>query len=387
MKWLSIVFITLTFSVFGQIDSLLNNCRNRDTIRFSENLLPFFKKWQKGSELKVIQLGDSHVQMGYFPQGIQATFKALGDSVETTSFWFPHALTGGFNPEGLIVDTVGAWKSDKMVTATSEKHFALSGHALTISETGDQTPHLEIKLERATTDFQLLIETTKKWSFSCAEAKVENRHYSSHLSIVTVHFEQPKKRFEIYACSVNQPPDTLRVFGFRSLIPTDGFQFQSYGSSGGKYYDYAEKCTYCLDQLKTEKPDLVILSLGTNDAHKPYTETEFYNYAREMVAGIREGSSKTSILLTTKPDTFFKNLKPISEEVVKNVLERVAQEYNCAIWSLSDVMGGNDSILEWYMAGLASSDLMHFTPNGYALQGQLLVEALIKARESYSDER
>jgi hypothetical protein len=106
-----------------------------------------------------------------------------------------------------------------------------------------------------------------------------------------------------------------------------------------------------------------------------------------MVAGIREGSSKTSILLTTKPDTFFKNLKPISEEVVKNVMERVAQEYNCAIWSLSDVMGGSDSILEWYMAGLASSDLMHFTPNGYALQGQLLVEALIKARESYSDER
>lgn len=382
MKWLSVLSLVLTFSVFGQSDTFLTCCRNRDTIRYAENLQSFFAKWNKGNGVKVIQLGDSHVQMGHFPQAVQAAFTAAGDSVEASSFWFPYALSGGYNAEGIIVDTVGAWKSSKMVSATSDTHFALTGHSLTIGETGDETPHLEFKLDHSTADFQFLIETTKKWDFSCAEATVERKSYSTHLSIVTLHFSKPKKRFEIFAFPTNRKADTLRVYGFRSTPATGNFQFQSYGSSGGKYADYVDKCDYCFDQLKAEKPDLVILSLGTNDAHKPYTEAEFYNYAKAMVSGIRETSSKTSILLTTKPDTFFKNLKPISEEVVKNVLERIAEEYDCALWNLSDVMGGNDSILEWYLNGLASSDLMHFTPKGYQLQGQLLVDALVAASKS-----
>ncbi|MES2556278.1 MAG: GDSL-type esterase/lipase family protein [Bacteroidota bacterium] len=385
MKYFSILVTLMTFSVFGQSDTMITCCRNRDTIRYVENLKPFFAKWEKGSGVKVIQLGDSHVQMGHFPLGVQATFKSLGDSVETSSFWFPYALTGGFNAEGILVDTVGSWKSTKMVGSVSDNHFALTGHSLAIAETGDETPHLEFKLDQSTSDFQFLIETTKEWNFSCAEATVERKSYSEHLSIVTVHFPKPKKRFEIFAFPNDEQPDTLRVFGFRLMPKSDGFQFQSYGSSGGKYADYVDQCGFCMDQLKVEKPDLVILSLGTNDAHKPYTETEFYNYAKAMVSGIREVSPKTSILLTTKPDTFFKNLKPISEEVVKNVLERVAQEYDCALWSLSDVMGGNDSILDWYMGGLASADFMHFTPQGYQFQGQLLVEALVAAKKRFAE--
>ncbi|HLP56822.1 MAG TPA: GDSL-type esterase/lipase family protein [Fluviicola sp.] len=385
MKYFSILLLLIAFSSFGQSDSLVKCCQDRDTIRFAGNLQPFFDKWKKGSDLKIIQLGDSHVQMGYFPQAMQATFKSSGDSVEVSSFWFPYALTGGFNPAGVSVDTVGVWKSSKMVGSVTDNHFALTGHALSISETGDRTPYLAIKLDRATADFQILIETTKNWNFSCAEATVEQKRYSASLSIVTVHFKQPKKQFEVYACSDREPVGTLRVFGFRSVIPGRDFQFQSYGSSGGKYADYAEKCAYCTDQLKTEKPDLLILSLGTNDAHMLYTETEFYNYVKAVVAGIREASPKTAILLTTKPDTFFKNLKPVSEEVVKNGLERVALEYKCALWSLSDVMGGNDSILDWYMGGLASADFMHFTPKGYELQGQLLVEALRRALESQKE--
>ena len=385
MKYFSILFVILSFSVFGQSDTFLTCCRNRDTIRFAENLQSFFTKWEKGNGVKVIQLGDSHVQMGHFPQAVQAAFATLGDSVEASSFWFPYGLSGGFTAEGIIVDTVGTWKSTKMVNATYETHFALTGHSLTIAETGDETPHLEFKLDQSTADFQFLIETTRKWDFSCAEATVERKSYSTHLSIVTLHFQEPKKRFEIFAFPNDQHPDTLHVYGFRSTPATGGFQFQSYGSSGGKYADYVDRCAFCMDQLKAEKPDLVILSLGTNDAHKPYTETEFYNYAKAMVSGIRETSSKTSILITTKPDTFFKNLKPISEEVVKNVLERIAQEYDCALWNLSDVMGGNDSILEWYMSGLASADLMHFTPKGYQLQGQLLVEALIAAKKRFAE--
>jgi lysophospholipase L1-like esterase len=39
-------------------------------------------------------------------------------------------------------------------------------------------------------------------------------------------------------------------------------------------------------------------------------------------------------------------------------------------------MGGSGSIHPWFDEGLANTDLMHFTPKGYAFQAKLLVEAL-----------
>jgi hypothetical protein len=40
-------------------------------------------------------------------------------------------------------------------------------------------------------------------------------------------------------------------------------------------------------------------------------------------------------------------------------------------------MGGKNSILEWQKESLARRDLIHFTKEGYELQGKLLYEALM----------
>lgn len=383
MKLLPLAIIGLAFSALGQSDSLSELCRSRDSIRFSENLKPFFEQWSgnRSHRVKIVQIGDSHIQMGYFSGGIQEEWRRTGDSVTNTAFWFPFALTGGFNPKGVKVDTSGSWKGEKMVGAIGDQRFSLTGHALVLGAPGVTTPFLDIQLPDPATECEVLVETNDAWTFTGAEKivdKIKVRHISDNLSVISIRFDKPQQQFRLSVCAQEPAPKPLRVFGFRRVPEKEpaGLLFESYGSSGGKYSDYANKCQYGLEQLNYSAPDLLIISLGTNDAFGDYTVEEYHDLVAGFVGKIREQNKQINILLTTQPDTFFKEQKPPSDAIVFDVLTQIAREYNCALWDLASVMGGSGSIHPWFDEGLANTDLLHFTPKGYLFQAKLLVDAL-----------
>lgn len=382
MKYLFVLASLMYSAVYAQSDSLAIACYPRDTIQLSNHLASFYKKWNAGESIKVIQLGDSHVQMGHFPSGIQTSFSREVDTIINTAFWFPYALTWGYNPIGVYVDTIGKWLGEKMVGQTTESHFALTGHALVLIDSVNQKKGLTIQPERPTKQLEVLIETTSDWQFKLKKGKVVVQPISPKLSIVTLSSKRNFINFNLSIKRLKSHPTPLRVLGFRSANDlNEGWKFESYGSSGGKYNDYVNTCDYCAEHLKVVQPDLVILSLGTNDSHKEYTHDEFYSLVEKLVQQIQQNDSTTSILLTTQPDTFYKEQLPVSDTVVHQVLKEIAIKYTCALWNLAEMMGGELSILTWLNEGLASTDLLHFTEKGYAFQAQLLVGAIMKARK------
>jgi lysophospholipase L1-like esterase len=388
MKWFLFLFLFST-SAFGQSDSLVAVCRMCDSIRMCRNLNSFYGKLyeanrsQKASTVKIVQIGDSHVQMGHFSGGIEAELKKDHPSLTNVSFRFPYSLTGGYDPAGLKVETHGDWKGEKMVGSPSETHFALSGHALVLSATGEKTPYLNIRTGQPFDYLEVLIETNKDWHLSADSAKVKVRKIGDHLSVVTIRFSEKHRRARLYACSSEGAPQPLRVMGFRSEEPEDGMLFESYGSSGGKYSDYVRKCDYCPEQLEFAEPDLFIISLGTNDAFGTYPGASYYELVSSFIQRIKEQNPDVAILLTTQPDTYYKEQKPVSDSIVHAALLQIAVEYDCALWDLAAIMGGNNSIHWWFAEGLAGTDLLHFTPPGYALQAELLVEALRNGYAGY----
>jgi lysophospholipase L1-like esterase len=82
-------------------------------------------------------------------------------------------------------------------------------------------------------------------------------------------------------------------------------------------------------------------------------------------------------LLTAPSDHFYQKRDNPNAKKIADVLLELAKEKNVAVWNWYDIMGGSNSILEWKNEGLARRDLIHFTREGYALQGELLYEALI----------
>lgn len=381
---MTLFFLLLSLSAFGQSDSLAEACVKRNVIDLADNLDPFFSRManmtlfpDKGP-LKIVQLGDSHIQMGHFSGGIESELRTMGYNVVNSAFWFPYAMTGGYNPVGVRFEANGPWRGEKMVGSETETRFGLTGHALIVDSSGAQTPTLKIQLPAVSDRLEILIETNAGWNFAGDSSKVKEKRISDKLTLVTIHFDKSKRNAVVHICSPKNDSRPLRILGFRGVKddPEPQIRFESYGSSGGKYRDYVNKCTYFAEDLAHTKPDLLIISLGTNDAFGDYTQDDYLALVTGFVRSVRDILPNVSILLTSQPDTYYKEQRPASDLVVHRVLMRVAEEEKCALWELSSVMGGDGSILCWYREGLAGDDLLHFTPKGYVFQAKLLVEAM-----------
>jgi lysophospholipase L1-like esterase len=133
------------------------------------------------------------------------------------------------------------------------------------------------------------------------------------------------------------------------------------------------------------EPDLVIVSLGTNDNFQPesrYCRFCIKDNLRTMLDNIRASKPGVSILLVTPGDFYTKNgTHSNNNNSYRAVLYELAEEYNCGVWDFNEVMGGDYSIKNWTKQGLARNDYVHYSKKGYEVQGQLLYRAIMDAYE------
>ena len=108
---------------------------------------------------------------------------------------------------------------------------------------------------------------------------------------------------------------------------------------------------------------------------------------------IRDSLPDVPILLTTPPGSYesFRqrrrkrtySINPRTVQAVENI-KKYAGDNFLAIWDLYNVAGGSlRACKNWQEAGLMRPDHVHYMPDGYVLQGNLLYEAIIKAYNDY----
>lgn len=158
------------------------------------------------------------------------------------------------------------------------------------------------------------------------------------------------------------------------------FSFQQFCKTGTKYSDYNDLAE--LDsQLVKSKFNLIIISLGTNDAFSGSSQKNFYEKIDNLVLKIRNLSPMSSILITTPPDAL-KNVNgtyTILPEFINavNVILKYCKDKSIACWNLYQIMGGAYTINNWYLQKLASPDRIHYTAKGYDKFSQWLFEAFV----------
>jgi lysophospholipase L1-like esterase len=167
------------------------------------------------------------------------------------------------------------------------------------------------------------------------------------------------------------------------------FNFQWFCKIGTKYSDYNELAE--LDaQLMNGQPDLVIISLGTNDAFSGSSKINFYEKVDHLLKKIKKLSPRSCILITTPSDALkYDKVKgaylalPEIKNVV-NVLIKCANDHAIAYWNLYDVMGGEYSINGWAAKKMAQPDRVHFTAKGYGMFADWLFTAFISTMQNAS---
>lgn len=162
-----------------------------------------------------------------------------------------------------------------------------------------------------------------------------------------------------------------------------GILYHMIGVNGARYQHYSAS-DYFAQQLQALQPDLVILSLGTNETAWGFNATAFIEQVDQLVQRIEEYMPHAAILFTTPPDAYRQG-KEVNPAVnrCREVLVNYAQQNDLSCWDLYQVMGGTGAVNDWYKAGLAGRDRLHFTKSGYELQGRLLSEAIFFGYDMY----
>jgi lysophospholipase L1-like esterase len=179
--------------------------------------------------------------------------------------------------------------------------------------------------------------------------------------------------------------EKLNTYYLQKLNGKLFFNFQTFCKSGTKYSDY-NGLAELDNQLLGEKYDLVVISLGTNDAFSGSARVKFYEKVDHLVNKIKTLAPQAAILLTTPPDGLKKsrsgyNVLPDLQNVV-DIIVNYANDHKIAYWNLYQIMGGTNSINGWYQRKLAAADRIHFTAQGYNLFADWLFEAFSACLES-----
>ena len=208
--------------------------------------------------------------------------------------------------------------------------------------------------------------------------------------------------------------------------------YKDFGINGATCNSYLNSrtmqqiCTYTLEQednplltqsgiiAKHHKPDLIIVSFGTNESYgRYYNADEHYQQIDALVKALNETFPGTPLLLTTPAGCYkahrtsyktrvlvsgrhsrharksrrYKTVTRTSTTYSENpfnapcaeTIVKYAKDNNLAYWDLYTISGGRENACRnWTSAGLMRADHVHFLPEGYTLQGQLLYCALIK---------
>lgn len=188
--------------------------------------------------------------------------------------------------------------------------------------------------------------------------------------------------------AVENIPVTYQTSGIARETGSNGVVYHILGVNGATCQSFSTP--EHIRQIADLHPDLVILSFGTNEAHgRRYNASEHTAAMNYLIAELKASCPDVAFLMTTPPGAYVRNgrrgkiINPRTPLVVENEL-KFAREHGIAIWDMYDIVGGKQrACLNWNAANMYQRDKIHFTHEGYTLQGLLLYEEFIKAYNHY----
>ena len=325
-------------------------------------------------QVAILHVGDSHVEAGYYPAavrgGLQQKFGDAGRGIVRPSIL-------GVLPKKWIrsVEIRQDVKALRLWAGLKEEEAGSGFNAVVVYHDKGLDYY----------NFEVLDPSNRVLGKVTARRPLE---WPGAQGVQVSRVELPETLRSIVLRAAKDPKTTLQryaqMYGISLEHGRSGVIYHSFGIIGANCDSFA-KSAFFHRQLEYVQPDLVIVSLGTNDGSTPYfKKDEFTARLDSLLQKIREICPHSAILLTTAPDSYFPrqrrrtampNTNMASER--EAILELAALRH-CAVWDLYSVMGGDGSMAIWRESALANLDNIHFTKEGYERQGRLLFEALMK---------
>ena len=344
--------------------------------------------------ISIVHLGDSHVQAGYFTEALripmQQKWGNAGRGLIT-----PLKLCKTNEPSDYSITTPDKWNFKRCIAG---KHFSsdvgVSGISIlphtkyidltfqTMSRHGEEVGFNTLRLFHAPTDrFPQLLphitpdglntfsvhagETYFTWSDTLSSIRLEGAHSYEVTDAA------------IYGASLENGKSGVIIH----TIGNNSATYDSYNNVEG----YARK-------LSVLEPQLIIISLGTNESIASTTTTErIYRHIDTLVSDIRKENPQALILLTTPADNKVRQGKKRRRTyaankhlaLVQEAIHSYGRDHNIAVWDWYTIGGGKGSCETWIKEKGMKPDHIHYTEKGYTLQGALLYHSILQAYEQH----
>lgn len=348
-------------------------------------------------DLRVIVIGDSHTQGGTFVKQLRnnlVSLRPLSDG--GFGFVFPFSAARTNNPNGYVTRYTGTWTAARNTMKDPPRRLGLSGMSLTTSDPSASVTIRTRGRKAKETDPHYYFDSVKVFGYSDRGDRVPVVILGNGDTLAGV----PSKGDSCWTFSLPEMTDSVKVStkgtsgeltltGLYLDNPLHGITVSGTGVNGASLPSYA-RCPDLERDLAAVSPDLVIFEIGVNDAVAYSFDTAlFESRYKALVSRVRSVCPGCAVLFITNNDTFRYARKRgyyvnTNGALASEAFFRIARECGGALWDFFGIMGGEGSMRAWEKAGLARRDKIHFTDEGYELQGDLFFNALMDKFNEYS---
>jgi lysophospholipase L1-like esterase len=367
----------------------------------SEHLHRFYEKLyslkaNSSGQVSIIHIGDSHIQADFLTEvvrkNLQREFGNAGRGLVV-----PARIAGTNEPLNFRTSSTTKWNAKRIIHSSKPLPIGIGG--ITVS-TAEEGARFNLKMNDPLVDYSFntvtLFYDEGLYSFNFS---VQDSLFNE-LAIIIPREQQSAENFSrvilpasyshvsFQAKKTNGQQEKATVFGLSLENGKPGVLYHSIGVNGAKYEHYNAANLFAR-QTKILHPDLILISLGTNESVEyPNINKNLLSQVSRLVNSISQNNPEAVFILITPPDAFLKKVKPNPGiETVRMQIIEYAVENGLAFWDMYKVNGGKSSAIEWKMRGLLRPDGIHFSRDGYAYQGNLLFEAIMKGYNEYVADR
>ncbi len=356
----------------------------------SVSLAPFLAKLRelelgKRDRVTILHIGDSHVQAGFLPGALrdrfQERFGAAGRGLV-----LPLKLAGSHNTLDVIARSNASWEGRLRTFQREGPPVGLTGSSL---RTASASFSLEVELKphkSLDNSFDRVLWFAEPEQAPPLVATPRGKTYPPKAKSIPIAYELESPERKVLFTgrpSAGEGAKGALLYGISfERKEKAGVLYHAAGLNGATFYHYNHSAHF-FRQVPALKPDLVIVTLGTNESLlRPFRREDLRRELEGFIQKMTQALPGAPLLLCTPPDNRLKGGLPNPQgEVYREMVLQAAEQNRCAVWDLFGAMGGAGSIRQWKNKGLAHADEVHFTQAGYDMIGQLLFNALMERYE------
>lgn len=366
---LTLVLVVSVLQLVAQ-PSGINHTANRIVLNGDDwsEMIELLEK--RSGKFTIVHIGDSHVQPGIISNEVRHALQSqYGNGGR--GLVCPLRLAGTNEPNDYVMtSSVSISASSRLLSKSKPAGMGMTGVAVKFAG-GSTTFNLRTKTPGDDFYRITIFHSPEEWFDVSQNGMLLKAHNVSQTATNYV--------LNSFADSATLClKGTGAIYGVRLLNSTHGVVLDCIGNNGATYGSYLGVNGFAR-QIKDLNPQLVIVSLGTNEAYGSLASVG--NNIDRLVASISQECPDAKFLLTTPIETHKKGGRgyviQTGVATVRDIILNYCKTHKIAVWDFYTVAGGRGAANRWLATKYMKTDHLHLTDQGYRFMGGLFAEALL----------